>query len=217
MTSVPLRGPEAITRRPTPFSGAARTLIPSTVILFGAPGASERPETVQEYIFSGDQSSSAPTVMSFGRAAPYFAPTRAQEVRRHHAAAEDFHGKFEKTRRTLGRLVDGWAGEESVAPRESALSDLDLFLAALDPDTRLPDVEADEDTGIITLRWLSRDGGTQVSAVFSGDGDARLFVVDVAAGRSGHPHVVKASDPYSVLERNSAISDTLLNDDSLRV
>lgn len=209
-------------RRRGQFSSAALSLIPATMALGTISSASDAitPDSIigpAVKFYNEIPTSQSGSSTNIGSKLAVKEYRSANATLRQLVDPIDFHGKFDKIRRVLGRLSDGWFGEGSVAPRERALEDLDVFASNLDPSTHLPEVEAQEDTGIITLRWLSENGGIQVSTVFTGDGLARVFVVDVKKGETDSPIVVDLSDQDSRLFRNSVIAKVLVENDRLRV
>jgi hypothetical protein len=70
--------------------------------------------------------------------------------------------------RELGRLESGWAGPDSLAPSDQAISDFELIAAMLPLDTVPPLVEVDESDGYISLRWRRVPDGTSFTLVFNG-------------------------------------------------
>jgi hypothetical protein len=104
-------------------------------------------------------------------------------VKRPRRSAPAFRDKMERTRRDLERLADGWCGEGSAAPSESVFSDLDRLLEALPENTTVPQVEVDQDTGAVTLRW-QRDGlDRALSFIVKGTG--QIIAADISL--SGKP------------------------------
>lgn len=77
---------------------------------------------------------------------------------------------MEKVQRDLERLKDGWNGEGSLAPSEAVLADFQRFVGVLPILIGAPDVEVDEDTGHVALRWSSKRAG--ISFVLRGTGQA---------------------------------------------
>ena len=94
-------------------------------------------------------------------------------------------GRMEKIQRDLERLRDGWAGQDSKAPSSQTLTDFERLVSALPSDIRLPEVEVDDETGYVTLRWSSPIVG--LSFVLRGSGKA-LFVRTTV----GQPTVVSS-------------------------
>lgn len=73
---------------------------------------------------------------------------------------------------SLGRLQDGWNGDESRAPNEATVSQVQALLGVIPPKASLPDVEVEEDTGSVTLRWANPTSETVFSFVIAPDGSA---------------------------------------------
>ena len=69
----------------------------------------------------------------------------------------------------LGRLKTGWAGNGSVAPPRSVLSDVERVLGYLPPHTHRPTIEVDDETGHVALFWFTPDKRSMFSLVFSGN------------------------------------------------
>tara|TARA_R110000868_G_scaffold411715_1_gene707932 strand:- start:701 stop:1315 length:615 start_codon:yes stop_codon:yes gene_type:complete len=81
----------------------------------------------------------------------------------------------------LGRLVDGWCGEGSVAPGRQTLYSLLSIARYLPDDTRYPDIEVDEEDGALTLRWENPKGAL---ALFVGkSGRSQLIESTLVDGR----------------------------------
>jgi hypothetical protein len=80
--------------------------------------------------------------------------------------------RLEKVQRDLERLQDGWNGVGSKAPSPSTLNEFYLFAGALPAALRAPEVEADDETGHVTVRWTSRT--VAVSFILRGDGSALM-------------------------------------------
>jgi hypothetical protein len=70
----------------------------------------------------------------------------------------------------LEKVCDGWAGEGSVAPSLAVLNDVALVLNALPHDAVMPDVEVDEDSGAVALRWIPSEAVKSFSLTFQGTG-----------------------------------------------
>ena len=69
----------------------------------------------------------------------------------------------------LERLVDGWAGEESVAPKESAIRDLLAISYFLPPSSRMPEIEVDPDDGGVSLIWTAINKRRSFALIFNGN------------------------------------------------
>ncbi|MHA6288090.1 hypothetical protein [Maricaulis sp. CAU 1757] len=105
-----------------------------------------------------------------------------------------FHARFERTLKDLGRLVDGWAGEGSLAPSEAILLELEtVAVGAIPNDCALPEVEVEDDTGAVTLRWTSENRDKQISMFLGGTGTVILVAVDIDAGVAESPRTFEAS------------------------
>lgn len=70
----------------------------------------------------------------------------------------------------LEKLSDGWAGEGSLAPTPATIQDVDLVLSALPASSIMPDIEVDDDDGVVTLRWMTTQQTKSCALVFRGDG-----------------------------------------------
>lgn len=75
----------------------------------------------------------------------------------------------ERVVRELGRIKDGWAGENSKAPAQQILDDIELALNRLPPDASSPLIEIDEEDGVVALRWIAEDRLRSFSLVFTGN------------------------------------------------
>lgn len=82
-----------------------------------------------------------------------------------------FSKRVERHRSDLERLTDGWCGAGSLAPSAPVLSDLDALLSALPEDTAVPEIEVDEDSGKVTLRWQPEQAARALSFVINGSGN----------------------------------------------
>lgn len=96
-----------------------------------------------------------------------------------------FIGRMEKIQRDLERLRDGWSGPGTKAPSEQTLTDFYRLVGAMPAAIRTPEVEVDDETGYITLRWSSQTIG--LSFVLRGTGKALLVRTNV-----GQPTVVSS-------------------------
>ncbi|MBY3066217.1 hypothetical protein HFO74_22820 [Rhizobium laguerreae] len=76
----------------------------------------------------------------------------------------------QKVVRELGRLKNGWAGLDSVAPSGNILRDIQLVASSLPSSTRSPDVEVDPDDGSVVLRWMQQAALRSFSLTFVGEG-----------------------------------------------
>jgi len=105
-----------------------------------------------------------------------------------------FSTRIERYRSDLERLRDGWCGPGSRAPTPETLADLDRLLAALPSDTTVPEIEVNEDSGSVTLRWQG-SFAKALSFVVSGSGQVLAVTTTLAA------------DPI-VVSRRFAVSHT---------
>jgi hypothetical protein len=122
--------------------------------------------------------------------------------------------EIEKIRRDLERLKDGWNGDGSSAPSSEVLSDLDQVLAALPEGAATPEVEVDDDTGHITLRWQDNEGQQALSIVVSGT--KQLLTVTTTLGEEpfATPRRIDASNGEAVarfLDREEANAKVLVH------
>lgn len=76
----------------------------------------------------------------------------------------------------LSRLVEGWAGEGSVAPSDEVIRDLLSVLTLLPPEVVEPDTEVDPDDGSVVLRWLNADATASFSLTFFGKGEVSGYL-----------------------------------------
>ena len=118
----------------------------------------------------------------------------------------------ERIRIQLGRLRDGWCGPGSIAPTTETLSDLDRLLGTLDQGYFLPEVEVDQDTGHLTLRWDSKISSKCISLILKGNGNV-LFIEsqlndDPIASSRSFP-VSRLDDLSSYIARNQSLYETL--------
>jgi hypothetical protein len=116
----------------------------------------------------------------------------------------------EQITRELDRLTDGWYGPGSKAPGREVLQDLDAVLSQLLTDAPKPDVEIDDDTGAVTLRWGGAEGDIMLALVFNGDRHVVAVTTRVAAGAVATSKVFGIAD-LSAIDRFLA-SDTALSD-----
>ncbi|WP_313602469.1 hypothetical protein [Rhizobium sp.] len=76
----------------------------------------------------------------------------------------------------LSRLVDGWAGTDSVAPSYPVLLDL-LSVSSLIPASIVePETEVDPDDGSVILRWFNEDASESFSLTFLGKGEVAGYL-----------------------------------------
>lgn len=117
-------------------------------------------------------------------------------------------GEMEKIQRELERLQDGWNGPGSKAPGDQTLTDFYTLIAALPLLVRAPEVEVDEDTGHLTLRWSSETVG--LSFILKGSGKALMVKTLV-----GQPTVV-SSETFDLRLRSHAVSRYLATDPAIQ-
>ncbi len=121
----------------------------------------------------------------------------------------NFMKRVEKICGDLERLQDGWCGDESLAPSVRTLSDLYQLLVAIPTDAQVPDVEVDEETGHVALRWTKPEQGAGFSFVLRGDGRALAVKTEFGA-------VTRVtSKPFSVAKEQDAIARYLASDDAI--
>lgn len=111
-------------------------------------------------------------------------------------------GMAQKVVRELGRLTDGWAGPDSVAPSANILRDIQLVASSLPSSTRTPDAEVDPDDGSVVLRWMQEGALRSFSLTFVGQGGVTGFY---SADDSSDPAWrLKASDSIRLAIKFSA-------------
>lgn len=117
--------------------------------------------------------------------------------------------RTEKICRDLERLEDGWCGAGSLAPSRRTLADLDLLLNAIPHEARAPEVEVDESTGFVTLRWAGAGQPVAFSFVLRGDGQAIAVKTTLTAPTRA------VSRLFSIATEQPAIERYLSSDDQL--
>lgn len=115
----------------------------------------------------------------------------------------------ERIRRDLERLKDGWGGSGTIAPSTAALAEAELLLDALPTQTREPEVEVDEETGHITLRWTP--SGVATSLAFLMRGSGAILAVKTSVG--GAP--VASSKSFTTDTASEHIARYLASDDAI--
>jgi len=84
--------------------------------------------------------------------------------------------------RNLGRLTDGWAGDDTVAPSHGVIKDFQAASIAFPPLVSLPEIEVDPDDGSVVLRWITAEGKETFSLTFVGNGSVTgYFSSDTSA------------------------------------
>lgn len=81
----------------------------------------------------------------------------------------------QKLVRELGRLANGWAGPDTMAPSSHVLRDIQLVASSLPSRTRIPEAEVDPDDGAVILRWLNENATRSFSLTFVGAGNVTGF------------------------------------------
>lgn len=76
----------------------------------------------------------------------------------------------EKLLGDIARLENDWCVPGAIPPLPQAIADLKLLLMAIPPTAAGPEVEADETTGFLTLRWLPPNHPFGFSFILRGDG-----------------------------------------------
>lgn len=71
--------------------------------------------------------------------------------------------------REIGRLKDGWAGAETIAPSPKALVDMQVLASTLPLGTRAPEIEIDPSDGEIKLAWRSSKEPRSIALTLMGD------------------------------------------------
>jgi hypothetical protein len=94
-----------------------------------------------------------------------------------YSALRGVYGELERAQRELERLQDGWAGPGTVAPSERTKQDVERLLTIFSEITRAPEVEVDEESGHVTLRW---SGAITLAFVLRGNGKVLVINTDVS-------------------------------------
>ena len=68
--------------------------------------------------------------------------------------------------RRLRRLQPGWAGAGSIAPKPTAITDLEYVLQAFTGDEKLPEIEIDEENGSLSAIWTDRANDFEAGSAF---------------------------------------------------
>jgi hypothetical protein len=121
----------------------------------------------------------------------------------------DFIARVEKTRRELDRLQDGWCGPDSRAPSSGVLADFDRILTAIPTGALSPEVEVDDETGNLTLRWSSTDRAVGFSFVLRGD--RRALAVKTVLGDGP----IVTSKTFDLVDGQAAIERYLATDENV--
>jgi hypothetical protein len=87
----------------------------------------------------------------------------------------------------LGRLTHGWAGPGTVPPSEEVVNDIERVVGCLSPTVRRPSVEVDDETGHVTLSWLSEDQRRMFSLLFAGNDEVIGSFTSLIAGETERP------------------------------
>jgi hypothetical protein len=74
-----------------------------------------------------------------------------------------FLREMDRMLQSLERLQDGWNGGGSIAPNAATLNQLQLLIGTIPPSAAVPEIEVEDDTGSVTMRWAS----PQFEAVFA--------------------------------------------------
>jgi hypothetical protein len=69
----------------------------------------------------------------------------------------------------LGRIKDGWAGPDTVAPSKAVLDDVETVAMRLPSNLKMPAIDVDEEDGSVAIRWLAEDRSRSFSLVFRGN------------------------------------------------
>lgn len=93
-------------------------------------------------------------------------------IRRRASRAErrNANGGLSLLVRDLGRLSNGWCGEDSVAPTERVLLDIQQVLSLVAGEIKVPETEVDPDDGMVVLRWSGEGYTATFSLTFPGTG-----------------------------------------------
>ncbi len=119
-----------------------------------------------------------------------------------------FQAFAEQITRDLDRLTDGWYGPGSKSPGHDVLRDVDAVLSQFLSGAYKPEVEIDEDTGAVTLRWGSASSNVTLALVFNGNG--HVVVVNTVVAQE----TVATSKSFKV-EDHSGIARFFASDDGI--
>lgn len=92
--------------------------------------------------------------------------------------------------------IDPWEGilrdleslessEDFIAPSRSTLRDFEALVRIVQQSARLPDVEHDDSSGFLSLRWYSEAHRSMFSMTFPGTGEVVATLMPPSAGRQG--------------------------------
>lgn len=84
----------------------------------------------------------------------------------------------------LGRLTDGWLGEDSIAPRQTVVRDIQMLAPILPLGARTPEVEVDPSDGEVRLAWRAANEPKSIAISLTGNGMARVIQVDLTGSVS---------------------------------
>ena len=87
----------------------------------------------------------------------------------------------------LGRLTHGWAGPGTVPPSEEVVNDIERVAGCLPPTVHRPSVEVDDETGHVTLSWLSADQRRMFSLLFAGNNEVIGSFTSLIADETERP------------------------------
>jgi hypothetical protein len=75
----------------------------------------------------------------------------------------------------LGRMQDGWAGEDSKAPSPAAIRDLQALTPFFPLMTRTPEIEIEPSDGEIKLAWRASSHPRSIAVAVAGDSVVRVL------------------------------------------
>lgn len=89
--------------------------------------------------------------------------------------ADDLQSVLEE----IGRLTDGWAGTNSVAPKSGVVQDIQTIVSLLPLGTKKPSIEVDPSDGEVKLAWRSDSEPRSIAIALCGDRRARIIQSDL--------------------------------------